>query len=126
MDQPHGCVTQPTIQIGIAEPHGPLAVGDIPAPLRHTGVLPQLSDALPRQRWINRMAVLLSQPFRSESPNPTGPWQWVTYLRRFGTQAYFLNFPTRFLANDGSTAWLCYSANHSDRNRRTPRAPGSG
>jgi hypothetical protein len=50
-----------------------------------------------------------------ESPNPTGPWQWVTYLRRFGTQAYFLNFPTRFLANDGSTAWLCYSANHSNR-----------
>jgi hypothetical protein len=50
-----------------------------------------------------------------EAPSPTGPWRWVTYLRRFGSQGYFLNFPTRFIAADGSTAWLCYSANHSNQ-----------
>jgi hypothetical protein len=50
-----------------------------------------------------------------ESASPTGSWSWVTYLRRFGTQGYFLNFPSRFFAEDGSTAWLCYSANHSNR-----------
>jgi hypothetical protein len=50
-----------------------------------------------------------------EAKSPTGPWRWVTYLRRFGVQAYFLNFPSRFLAVDGSTGWLCYSANHSNR-----------
>jgi hypothetical protein len=64
-----------------------------------------------------------------EAPNSSGPWRWVTYLRRFGTQAYFLNFPTRFIAADGLTAWLCYSANHSNRYGGLDLAedpPGSG
>ena len=44
-----------------------------------------------------------------------GPWHLVTYLRHFGTQGYFLNFPSRFISSDGSVAWLCYSANCANR-----------
>ncbi|MBA7710953.1 hypothetical protein ES703_119903 [subsurface metagenome] len=29
----------------------------------------------------------------------------------FGEQGYFLNFPSKFISNDGYTLWLCYSAN---------------
>ena len=29
-----------------------------------------------------------------ESKNLTGPWKLVTYLRTFGEQGYFVNFPT--------------------------------
>jgi hypothetical protein len=50
-----------------------------------------------------------------EAPALTGPWRLVSFLERFGPQAYFLNFPSRFLAGDGRTAWLCYSANFTDR-----------
>ncbi|QBG49148.1 hypothetical protein EGM51_17750 [Verrucomicrobia bacterium S94] len=42
----------------------------------------------------------------------TGPWRIVTYMEDFGEQAYFLNFPTKFIKEDG-TFWLCYSANFS-------------
>ncbi len=31
----------------------------------------------------------------------------------FGEQAYFLNFPSKFISDDGKTLWLCYSANFS-------------
>ena len=41
----------------------------------------------------------------------TGPWRMVHYLKDFGQQAYFLNFPSKFISADGRTAWLCYSAN---------------
>jgi hypothetical protein len=41
----------------------------------------------------------------------TGPWRLVTYLKNFGEQAYFLNFPSKFISRDGKTLWLCYSAN---------------
>ncbi len=44
-----------------------------------------------------------------------GPWHMVTYLRHFGTQGYFLNFPSRFISSDSSVAWLCYSANCANR-----------
>ena len=27
----------------------------------------------------------------------TGPWRLVTYLKDFGEQAYFLNFPSKFI-----------------------------
>ena len=40
-----------------------------------------------------------------------GPWRMVTYLRNFGQQAYFLNFPSKFIGADGYTLWLCYSGN---------------
>jgi hypothetical protein len=64
-----------------------------------------------------------------EADTPTGPWRWVTFLEHFGSQAYFLNFPTRFISADGATAWLCYSANHSNQysGRDLPvDPPGSG
>lgn len=43
----------------------------------------------------------------------TGPWRIVTYMRDFGEQGYFLNFPSKFIAPDGRKLWLCYSANFS-------------
>ncbi len=41
----------------------------------------------------------------------TGPWRLVTYMKNFGEQAYFVNFPSKFISGDGRTLWLCYSAN---------------
>ena len=41
----------------------------------------------------------------------TGPWRLVTYMKDFGEQAYFVNFPSKFISADGKTLWLCYSAN---------------
>jgi hypothetical protein len=46
-----------------------------------------------------------------ESDQLTGPWKLVTYMEKFGEQAYFVNFPTKFISSDGRTAWLCYSDN---------------
>lgn len=43
----------------------------------------------------------------------TGPWRLVIYMKHFGEQAYFLNFPSKFISKDGRTLWLCYSANFS-------------
>ncbi len=48
-----------------------------------------------------------------EADELTGPWRMVTYMKDFGEQAYFLNFPTKFISDDGKTMWLCYSANFS-------------
>ena len=41
----------------------------------------------------------------------TGPWRLVVYMKDFGEQGYFLNFPSKFISPDGKTLWLCYSAN---------------
>ncbi|MEI7767538.1 MAG: hypothetical protein WCJ97_08900 [Phycisphaerae bacterium] len=49
-----------------------------------------------------------------EADTLTGPWRLVSYLKDFGEQAYFLNFPSKFISKDGRTLWLCYSANFSD------------
>ena len=46
-----------------------------------------------------------------ESDNVYGPWKMATYLKDFGPQAYFVNIPSKFISEDGKTAWLCYSAN---------------
>jgi hypothetical protein len=46
-----------------------------------------------------------------ESDAITGPWRLVVYMKDFGEQAYFLNFPSKFISPDGKTLWLCYSAN---------------
>jgi hypothetical protein len=46
-----------------------------------------------------------------EADRITGPWRLVTYMKDFGEQGYFLNFPSKFIAGDGKTMWLCYSAN---------------
>jgi len=48
-----------------------------------------------------------------EADKITGPWRMVTYMKDFGQQAYFLNFPSKFISDDGKTLWLCYSANFS-------------
>ena len=48
-----------------------------------------------------------------EADTITGPWRMVAYLKDFGEQAYFLNFPSKFISPDGKTLWLCYSANFS-------------
>ena len=59
----------------------------------------------------------------------TGPWRLVTYLKDFGEQAYFVNFPSKFISADGRTLWLCYSANFaSGWNKAAPlkvNPPGS-
>jgi hypothetical protein len=49
-----------------------------------------------------------------ESPAITGPWKLVTYMKDFGVQAYFVNFPSKFISADGRTAWLSYSANFAN------------
>jgi len=46
-----------------------------------------------------------------ESNSVTGPWKLVTYMRNFGEQGYFLNFPSKFISGDGRRLWLCYSGN---------------
>jgi hypothetical protein len=46
-----------------------------------------------------------------ESDAITGPWKLVTYMKDFGEQAYFLNFPSKFISPNGKRLWLCYSAN---------------
>jgi hypothetical protein len=46
-----------------------------------------------------------------ESDGMTGPWRLVTFMKDFGKQGYFVNFPSKFISPDGRTAWLCYSAN---------------
>ncbi len=46
-----------------------------------------------------------------ESDSITGPWKLVVYMKDFGEQAYFLNFPSKFISADGRSAWLCYSGN---------------
>jgi len=48
-----------------------------------------------------------------EADDLTGPWKMVTYLKDFGEQGYFLNFPSKFISGDGRNLWLCYSANFS-------------
>jgi len=48
-----------------------------------------------------------------EADTITGPWRIVSYMKDFGEQAYFLNFPSKFISGDGRTMWLCYSANYS-------------
>jgi len=48
-----------------------------------------------------------------ESDRITGPYRLVTYRRDFGEQGYFLNFPSKFVSEDGRTAWLCYSSNYT-------------
>ena len=46
-----------------------------------------------------------------EADEITGPWRLVSYMKHFGEQGYFLNFPSKFIGKDGYTCWLCYSGN---------------
>ncbi|KKK80752.1 hypothetical protein LCGC14_2820340, partial [marine sediment metagenome] len=49
-----------------------------------------------------------------ESDKLTGEWRLITYMKSFGEQGYFVNIPTKFISNDGKTAWLLYSGNYWD------------
>lgn len=63
-----------------------------------------------------------------ESNKITGPWKLVTYMKEFGEQGYFLNFPSKFISEDGHTLWLCYSGNFSqgwNNIRFKAKPPGS-
>ena len=63
-----------------------------------------------------------------ESSSLTGPWRLVTYMKNFGEQGYFVNLPSKFIAKDGRTAWLCYSGNFAPNwNGETiqPNPPGT-
>ena len=46
-----------------------------------------------------------------ESDHVSGPWKLVVYMKDFGEQGYFLNFPSKFISEDGKDVWLCYSGN---------------
>lgn len=48
-----------------------------------------------------------------ESDHLTGPWKLAAYLKDFGEQAYFVNIPSKFISEDGRTAWLWYSGNYA-------------
>jgi hypothetical protein len=48
-----------------------------------------------------------------ESDKIDGDWKIITYMKEFGTQAYFVNIPSKFISNDGLTMWLLYSGNFS-------------
>ena len=46
-----------------------------------------------------------------ESDKLDGEWKLITYLKSFGEQGYFVNFPSKFISKDGKTAWMLYSGN---------------
>lgn len=46
-----------------------------------------------------------------ESDKVDGEYRLVSYMKDFGTQAYFVNMPTKFISKDGKTAWIIYSNN---------------
>jgi hypothetical protein len=63
-----------------------------------------------------------------ESDQLTGNWKLICYLKDFGEQAYFVNFPSNFISEDGKTAWMLYSGNFAtDWNgmKIMPNPPGS-
>jgi len=52
----------------------------------------------------------------------------VTFMRHFGEQGYFVNFPSKFISADGRTAWLLYAANFTNGYLKTnlqSNPPGS-
>lgn len=53
--------------------------------------------------------------FLLEADQLTGPWRLITFMERFGAQAYFVNIPSKFIGRDGETFWLCYSANFTNQ-----------
>jgi hypothetical protein len=65
-----------------------------------------------------------------ESDSITGPWSYVTYMSKFGPEAYFVNHPSKFSAARANTtsksydAFLMYSANFAYHNGAIP--PNSG
>jgi hypothetical protein len=75
------------------------------APLRK--YLMCITDGWPGVRNMNSYVL--------EADQLTGPYRMVAYMRDFGPQGYFLNFPSKFIRPDRQTVWLSYSANfHKD------------
>jgi hypothetical protein len=60
-----------------------------------------------------------------ESDKLEGEWKLVTYLKNYGEQAYFVNFPSKFISKDGKTAWMLYSSNFWDAKALKQNPPGS-
>jgi hypothetical protein len=58
-----------------------------------------------------------------EADQITGPWRIVTTMDSFGSEAYFVNVPSKFISQDGVTMWLLYSANFAGGGANPP---GSG
>jgi hypothetical protein len=58
-----------------------------------------------------------------EADQITGPWRIVSTLDSFGSEAYFVNVPSKFISQDGATMWLLYSANFAGGGANPP---GSG
>ena len=48
-----------------------------------------------------------------EADQIDGDWKIIAYMKDFGTQAYFVNIPSKFISDDGETMWLLYSGNFS-------------
>jgi len=109
----------------------------------------QFSDIKPPLSWINNMGcvtVTYNAPldryimivtdgrntisemntYMLESKSLTGPWKLVTYMKNFGEQAFFVNIPSKFISEDGRTAWLLYSANFFGNLPYNPPAGHSG
>jgi len=67
-----------------------------------------------------------------ESESITGPFKYISYMREFGPESYFVNIPSKFIAPkvdpaDGSlTMFLSYSANFAFRATKDANPPGSG
>ena len=58
-----------------------------------------------------------------ESNSLTGNWKIITYMKEFGTQAYFVNIPSKFINDNGTVMWLLYSGNWQGTTQMNP--PGS-
>eukprot|EP00039_Didymoeca_costata_P021618 m.344993 g.344993 ORF g.344993 m.344993 type:complete len:521 (+) comp25570_c0_seq1:139-1701(+) len=61
-----------------------------------------------------------------ESDSITGKYKMISYLERFGPQAYFVHWPSKFISN-ATAGVLMYSANFRQMNKNLPpNPPGSG
>ena len=99
----------------------------------HMGSVTITYDA-PLKRYLmavtdGRTTVSTFDTYILEARQITGPWKLVAYMKDFGEQGYFVNFPSKFISGDGRTAWLSYSANFTNSNTGThyrSDPPGSG
>jgi hypothetical protein len=105
----------------------------------HTGVV-TMSYFRGLRKYVMVLSTVSIYPFTNrafdtyflESDSITGPWSYITYMRNFGPEAYFVNHPTKFLAKQADTAtktftaFLMYSANFACCSGVPPRPANSG
>ena len=66
-----------------------------------------------------------------EADDITGPWSLVTFMKNFGPQVYFSNFPSKFSAKQANTsaktydAFLMFSSNYDPHTRSGGNPPNS-